>query len=215
MWIPQLPKALWWDHNQHYHRWLLRQLPQVLKHVLDVGCGSGQLACGLSVRADSVDALDSSSSMIGLARHRCPDARNITWVTGDLLDPAVPVRPEGYDTITAVASLHHMPLVPVLDRLAELLRPGGKLVVVGLYRATRRSDLALELVRVPANAVVGFALALWGRSHTPDDDSMPVRPPVETLQEIRIAVGLRLPEAHLRRGLFWRYLLTWQRPPDE
>ncbi|WP_239094534.1 hypothetical protein [Planotetraspora silvatica] len=40
-----------WDHNAHYHRWILRQLPRSFDSALDVGCGSGDLARLLASRA--------------------------------------------------------------------------------------------------------------------------------------------------------------------
>jgi len=33
-----------WSHNNHYHRWMLRQLPRTIDKALDVGCGAGDLA---------------------------------------------------------------------------------------------------------------------------------------------------------------------------
>jgi hypothetical protein len=39
-----------------------------------------------------------------------PEALNLTWLESDLLNPAVPLRDAGYDAMTAVSSLHHMPL---------------------------------------------------------------------------------------------------------
>jgi len=58
-----------------------------------------------------------------------------SWTTScssvaDLLDPALPLEHEGYDAVTAVSSLHHMPLQPALGRLAGLVRPGGVLALV-------------------------------------------------------------------------------------
>lgn len=208
--VPQLPERVWWDHNAHYHRWLLRQLPPLSERVLDVGCGSGRLACALSARAEHVDGLDRSPVMLEQARRRCPEAHNLTWLQGDLLDHAVPLYSLGYDAITAVSSLHHMPLQPALQRLAELLRPGGVLIVVGHYRLATAGDRALELVRLPANAAVGVALALRGRAGKPDDDGMPVLPPSSTFADVQAAAIALLPGATLRRGLFWRYLLTWR-----
>lgn len=209
----QLPGRLRWDHNAHYHPWLLRQVPSHPGLVLDVGCGTGRLACLLAARSARVHALDRSSPMIDGARRRCPDATNVRWLEGDLLDHAVPLDPGGYDAITALSSLHHMPLRPALERLAGLLRPGGVLAVVGLYRPVT-SDRALDVVRLPANAAVGTALALRGRAGKPDDDGMPVLPPVTTLADVREAAADRLPGASLHRALFWRYLLTWRRPED-
>jgi len=50
-----------------------------------------------------------------------------SWTTScssvaDLLDPALPLEHEGYDAVTAVSSLHPMPLQPALGRLAGLVR---------------------------------------------------------------------------------------------
>jgi len=209
--VPRLPEPLWWDHNAYYHPWLLQQLPERSERALDVGCGAGRLTGRLAARAQRVDALDRSSVMLDRARRRYPTADNVTWVEGDLLDPEVPLTTGGYDAVVAVSSLHHMALQPALDRLADLLRPGGVLAVVGHYRRSTVGDLALEAVSLPANAAVGMALALRGTAGRPDDDGMPVLAPTTTLADLRAAVRERLPGATLRRGLFWRYLLTWRR----
>ena len=208
--MPQLPESLWWDHNAHYHRWLMRQLPPRPVRVLDVGCGSGRLACAMSARADHVDGVDRSPQMLEQARSRCPGVVNLTWLEGDLLDRAVQLHGSGYDVITAVWRLHHMPLQPALQRLAELLRPGGIFIVVGHYRPATAGDRALELIRLPANAAVGAALALRGRAGKPDDEGMPVLPPSSTFVHVRAAATALLPGATVRRCLYWRFLLTWR-----
>ena len=211
VWIPQLPKRLWWDHNAHYHRWVLRQLPPRPERVLDVGCGAGRLACTLAGRAAHVDGLDRSPVMIDGARRRCPQAANVRWLEGEVLDPGLALRDDGYDAIIAVSSLHHMPLDDALERLVGLLRPGGVLVVVGHYRPATSGDRVLGLIALPANWVAGAALALRGLSGKPDDEGMPVLPSFTTLAELRAAIAPRLPGARLHRTLFWRYLLTWHR----
>jgi len=211
MWMPQLPQPLRWDHNAHYHRWLVRQLPQASQNVLDVGCGAGGLAAKVAARAGHVDAVDVSPPMIARARTLHGTATNIRWVVGDLLDPAVPLEHAGYDLVTAVSSLHHMPLRPALGRLAGLVRPGGTLAVIGFYHQTTLADHALEALAMPANAAVGAVLALQGRAGKPHAEGMPTREPDATLTEIRDAAAEHLPGAHLRRRLYWRYSLLWHR----
>jgi SAM-dependent methyltransferase len=212
---PQLPAGLRWDHNAHYHRWLLRQLPARPVRVLDVGCGSGALACVLAGRAMQVDAVDLSPLMIESAASRCRSRTNVRWLVGDLLDPALPLAPEGYDAVTAVASLHHLPLRPALLRLAGIVRPSGVLAVVGLSRPATIVDHSFAALGMPANAAMGVALALRGRAGESDADEMPVREPQSTLAEVSAATRELLPGADLRRGLFWRYLLRWCRPPAD
>ncbi len=209
--MPKLPQPLRWDHNAHYHRWLLHQLPPAPQDVLDVGCGAGGLAAKLAARAAHVDAVDVSAPMIARARARHATTGNIRWLVGDLLNPALPVKHEGYDVVTALSSVHHMPLQPVLRRLAGLVRPGGVLAVIGFYRQATLTDRGIEALALPANAAVGVVLASRGRAGKPDAEGMPIREPEATLAEIRDVATGQLHGAHLRRRLYWRYSLLWHR----
>ena len=172
MWMPQLPQPLRWDHNAHYHRWLLQQLPPAPQDVLDVGGGAGGLAAKLAARAAHVDAVDVSAPMIARARTLQAKTGNVRWLVGDLLDPGLPLEHEGYDVVTAVSSLHHMPLRPALGRLAGLVRPGGVLAIIGFYRQAGLTDRALEALALPANAAVGAVLAFRGRAGKPDAEGI-------------------------------------------
>jgi SAM-dependent methyltransferase len=212
--VPQLPAAWQWDHNAFYHRWLLRQLPPAPALVLDAGCGAGALASRLAGRAGRVDAIDLSPVMIDLARARRPPAAGVRWIHGDLLDPGLPLAPGGYDAVTALSSLHHLPLIPGLTRLASLVRPGGVLAVIGLYRNVTPADYAHEAISLTANGVVGAARALGGRAGNPDTAGMPVAGARDTLADVRAAARQLVPGAVIRRRVFWRYSLLWRRPPD-
>ena len=202
---------LHWDHNAHYHRWLLARLPRNSARALDVGCGTGALAALLARRVDQVDAVDRSAAMIATARreHRDVDVR---WIEGDVLDPELPLT--DYDAITAVASLHHLPLEPALRRLRELLRPGGVLVVVGLSEPGDAIDVAWALLAVLPNAAVGAWRAIRSRNESRQQNSAtPLADPTNTYDEIRAAAAEILPGVRFRRGLYWRYLLVWTAPP--
>jgi len=203
-----LPQRFQWDHNAHYHRWLLGQLPDRAATALDIGCGDGALVRLLSDRVDQIDGIDVSADMID--RARAQSVSNARWLVGDVLDPDVDLRRGGYDVVTAVSSLHHMPLREGLDRMTALVRPGGVLVVVGLYRQATLADRAMEVVTLPANAAVGVALAARGRAGKPHDECMPIQEATTTLAELRAAAE-SLPGASLRRRMFWRYSLVWRR----
>lgn len=210
MWIPQLPQALWWDHNAYYHRKLVRRLPARLDRALDVGCGHGVLAELVAARSNHVDAVDVSARMIERAKARPP--ANVRWLLGDVLGETLPLDPGGYDLVTAVSSLHHLPLRPGLRRLAGLVRPGGVLAVIGLYRPATVSDRLIDACALPANAAMGVALAARGRAGKPHDADMPVKDPIDTYAEIVAAAAEFTPGALLRRRLFFRCSLLWRRP---
>jgi hypothetical protein len=99
-----------------------------------------------------------------------------------------------------------------LTRLAGLVRPGGLLIVVGLYLTSTRADRAMELVTLPANAAVGLAKAIKGTGGRAHDAEMPVVWTAPTLPEIRAAAAEIVPGARIRRHVFWRYSLIWRAP---
>lgn len=199
----QLPEKLRWNHNEWYRRWLLRQLPSRAGSALDVGCGLGDLA--RSLKADEVTAIDASARMIERAS---ATTDRIKWINGDVLTHDL----GRYDVVTAEASLHHLPLREGLTRLGELTKPGGLLIVIGLYLMATPADRAMELVTLPANAVVGLAKAINGTGGKPHDTEMPMVMTAPTLPEIRAAAAEILPGARIRRHLFWRYSLVWRAP---
>jgi 2-polyprenyl-3-methyl-5-hydroxy-6-metoxy-1,4-benzoquinol methylase len=47
-----------WNHNSHYHDYLLRRIPTKIDRALDIGCGLGLFARKLAQRAEVVDAID-------------------------------------------------------------------------------------------------------------------------------------------------------------
>ena len=116
-----------------------------------------------------------------------------------------PFPDESFDLIALVATIHHLQLRPALVRLRGLLKPGGVLAIVGLYRGETLSDFAFAAVAFPVSWM--FRL-LRGYA----DVGAPLQEPKETLREIRRACDLLLPGASLRRQLFFRYSLSWRKP---
>lgn len=106
--------------------------------------------------------------------------------------------------------MHHLPLVPALAHLRSLLRPGGRLVVVGCHREATRADRLVSLAAVPANLIVGVVRTRHAAAARLAM-SAPTAPARETLGEVRAAAAV-LPGAQVRRRLFWRHTLVWTRP---
>lgn len=97
------------------------------EHVLDAGCGTGQVTALLRDRLPSgtVVALDGSATMIERARARLGTDR-VEYVVADLSTPLPLERP--MDAILSTATFHWIPDHEALfANLAAVLRPGGQL----------------------------------------------------------------------------------------
>jgi SAM-dependent methyltransferase len=192
-----------WDHNIAYHDKLIRAIPKESRRALDIGCGDGVFARRLAERFARVDAIDVSPAMIETARRLGEGITNVHYTVADFMTADLPSG--AYDYISAVAVLHHLPLCDALVKARTLLRPGGRLAILGLYRPSSVTDLAIGAVAVPVNE----ALLLWhGRAPNP----APTLNPSVALREISETVRLVLPGARLNRRLLWRYLVLWRSP---
>jgi SAM-dependent methyltransferase len=107
---------------------LEKLMPPGHRSILDLGCGTGDVALGLLGRANRIDAVDASDAMLRVARSR--DRSNdssLRWVKA----PAETFRPETcYSLIVAAESFHWMEWQEVLAWLSEALLPGAFLCLV-------------------------------------------------------------------------------------
>lgn len=131
------------------------------RDVLDLGCGIGRVAAGLSSQVRSVVGLDIAPAMIAAARERCVALSNVRLMLGSGLDLA-PIPDISLDLVLAVDSFPY--LVQAGGDLAErhvaeaarVLRPGGDLVILNYsYRDDDGRDRA-DLARLAAGH--GFAV---------------------------------------------------------
>ncbi len=106
---------------------LLAQIPQIAaKHVVDLGCGTGNMTAILKQRFPAADVMgvDGAGSMLEKARAAAPDCR---FALGDF-NTWTPETPP--DLIFSNAALHWVTDHDVLfPRLLSLLAPGGILAV--------------------------------------------------------------------------------------
>ena len=192
-----------WNHNIHYHDIVLRSVPLSCRRALDVGCGQGLLARRLAERCEEVIGLDIDHDTLVSAKAANHSESRVTFIEGDVM--TYPLPDNSFDLITAVAALHHLPLRPALARLQRLLRPGGILAVIGLYRAHSVEDRVLAAIAFPSSWILRCL-----RSH--EGVAAPVADPRETFHEIRTVCNAMLPGAVLRRRLLFRYSLIWRKP---
>ena len=95
--------------------------------VLDLGCGTGEIARRLAPRVEHITAIDHSAAMIAAARAQPGgDAANITWIRGRVEDAAL----DGpFSCAVAAESFHWFDWEPVVARLRRLV-PSGRLILV-------------------------------------------------------------------------------------
>jgi SAM-dependent methyltransferase len=204
-----------WNHNEHFHGWILRNLPASRRAAVDVGCGTGVLAGKLASRFARVTGIDADEGMSAAARARLASDRRVRIVRCRFEEFAAASQSE-VDLITMVAVLHHLDLDDTLTRIPGLLAPGGRLLVVGLAKADSLADAVVDLMSSAANPVMGVIKhPRPARQPDPAAESrpvMPVRDPACTVAEIAAAASTRLPGATIRRRLYFRYTLRWDKP---
>lgn len=213
-WLARVNARHPWNHNEYFHGWILRNLPARRQAAVDVGCGTGVLAAKLASRFAHVTGIDADEGMAAAASARLAGEPRVS-IMRCRFDEFTEAASEGEaDLITMVAVLHHLDLGDTLQRIPRLLAPGGRFLVVGLAKVGSPTDAAVDLMSAAANPVAG--LIKHPRSARPadevDEPVMPVRDPSTTLAEIATAASARLPGAMIRRRLFFRYTLRWDKP---
>ena len=129
--------------------------------VLDVGCGTGTLACLLAGRGLKVIAVDPAAACLDVARRK-PGADDVRWVHGNVTS----LPPLQVDLVTMTANVAQVFVTgqewaETLAAVHEALRPGGRLVFES---------------RDPARK----AWLEWNRDHTYRRVAIPGAGPVET-----------------------------------
>jgi len=98
------------------------------KRILDVGCGTGQLACALAEGGHAVTGLDPAGGMLAVARGR-PGGDRVRWIQGDACSAALGER---FDLAIMTGHafqvfLEDADVRAVLQTVRRHLAPGGRL----------------------------------------------------------------------------------------
>jgi ubiquinone/menaquinone biosynthesis C-methylase UbiE len=123
---------IWFREN---HRLIVQAMdPPEDADILDLGCGTGQLAARLAQRAahGSVLGIDPAEDMIRIARQR-QRCDNLRFEVGS--SEAIPADAGAFDAAVSTISFHHWTRPgESLREIARVLRPGGRLLILDLCR---------------------------------------------------------------------------------
>jgi SAM-dependent methyltransferase len=199
------------DRLRPFERALLSYLPTRCGRVLEVGCGHGAITRHLAPRAESVLAIDLSPGMIRLAEKLSAAHPNLEYRVADVTTADLPEA--GFDVVLSATALHHVPLAPVVRRLARAVRPGGCLAIQDLVTRPGLGYLPLNLFafalqrldRLTGAYPRSRALARLYDQHSRGE--VYLRP-----REVAPAYAELLPGARVVHHLGWRYTVLWRRP---
>jgi ubiquinone/menaquinone biosynthesis C-methylase UbiE len=100
-------------------------------HVLEVGCGSGQLTRGLVARGLHVTALEPGTSLIALARRNLEGAGAVEFVNAQFEDALLPR--EQFAAVFSASAFHWVDPKVSWQKAADVLAPGGTLALVQYF----------------------------------------------------------------------------------
>jgi SAM-dependent methyltransferase len=97
-------------------------------HVLEVGCGSGQLTGALAARGLNVTALEPGTSLLALARKNLEGAGAVEFMNARFEDALLPR--ERFRAVFAASAFHWVDPKVGWQKAADVLVPGGTLALM-------------------------------------------------------------------------------------
>ena len=196
-----------WNLNIHYHRVALAALPSGAATALDVGCGDGLLSFDLADRGLDVTGIDPHAPSIERATADQRATARTTFVCGDVF--TADLAHASFGVVTASAMLHHVDARDGLQRMKQLVRPGGVVAVVGFGRPDGVTDRWLEVAGALTKRMHMLRREYW-------EHNAPISwPPPHTTGEMRDLGRKELPGAEFRRLMSNRFSLVWNAPVSE
>lgn len=201
-----------WEHNNHYHKYLIKNMPDNREKALEIGCGKGVFARLMAKDFKKVIAVDFSEGMIEKAKAISKDLINIEYKLEDITKHDF--KNNKYDCIVSIATMHHLPFREMLIKAKEGLKDNGVFMVLDLYESKTITDYLVSLFAAPVNII--FMLFKNGslrpseeerkawKEHSKNDVYM-------SFKDIKTICKKVMPEAKVRRHFFWRYSIVWRK----
>jgi SAM-dependent methyltransferase len=193
-----------WNHNTHYHKFLLDHLPEAHESALDIGSGLGLFSYKISSIFKEVLSLEPDQKSIDYSKTQYGGLPNVVYLNDSFME--YNFTDQKFDFVAAIASIHHMDFASSLEKMRSLLNPGGKIIILGLYKESSVTDLIISLIAILPN----FILNLLSKKNERQDCDMITAFPTMTIKEIKNAASEILKKYRFRRHLFWRYSIQYE-----
>ena len=131
--------------------------------VLDLACGTGDIAFDLARRGAHATGLDLTHRMLALARRKPDASLTSRFIQGDMM--ALPFPAASFDVVTTGYGIRNVPRIePAIAEIARVLRPGGLFLSLDFDRP---ANAMMRGVYLGYLNVVGGALG-WILHRDPD-----------------------------------------------
>lgn len=133
--------------------------------VLDVGCGTGELAFKLADYMDKAEihGVDISKTMIEKANHKIAinsrkNSHNIKFKVGDVEE--LPYKDNSFDIITCSHSFHHyLNKEKAISEMYRILKPNGRLMIIDGCRDVLLGKIIFDII----GKIERYVYHLFGR----------------------------------------------------
>jgi 2-polyprenyl-3-methyl-5-hydroxy-6-metoxy-1,4-benzoquinol methylase len=199
-----------WDHNQQYQSYLIKNIGNTNKYILDVGCGTGELTKKLIEKGEKIIGIDISEKMIQEAKKRNADTK-IEYIC-TTVEKYLEETDKTFDIILSIAALHHMNEKEILKKMKTKLTENGKILILDLVKEGSVIDDILSGIAMLLNPVTILIkrrrLKVTREEHDAWKDHFQYDIYL-TLKEVKALVKEVLGNAKIKRHLFWRYSILY------
>jgi 2-polyprenyl-3-methyl-5-hydroxy-6-metoxy-1,4-benzoquinol methylase len=199
-----------WDHNQQYQVYLIKNMDNQNKYILDVGCGTGELTKKLIGKGEKIIGIDISEKMIQEAMRRNTDIK-IEYIC-TTVEKYLEETDKTFDIIVSIAALHHMNEKEILKKMKSKLTENGKILILDIMKEGSVIDYILSGIAMLLNPLT--ILIKRGRLKVTKEEQDAWRNHFQydtylTLKQIKELVKEVLGNAKIKRHLFWRYSIVY------
>jgi len=131
------------DISDYYYDMVLKKLPKG-KTILDVGCGRGTNVSKMAKFSKKAVGIDLSDERIKKAKRLYGHNKNVEFLVMD--GNNLKFKPRTFDVVFSAGTMHHIPLKKTLDQFKKILKPGGIIYILDVYKGFYKKSARLYVL---------------------------------------------------------------------